>query len=250
MLHEPGAVLVGSRLAAHELAAAFAQAGYMPVVALQADHAREFASRQLFELIVTVSDLDCEARLLRELGHADALRVFFGDLHGPLPPEVHAVMSATLPADELVARVGALPALHSGPRSDGMLRFGPLELDLPRRTALWRGELRSLTPIQFRILMVLVEKQGAIATREELQRAAWRWTPAHDGERLIAHIRRIRAKLEDDPSHPRFLLTARGEGFRLADVDADGREPWNGVERRRGERRHSSRGFEREQDSA
>ena len=45
----------------------------------------------------------------------------------------------------------------------------------------------------------------------------WPASVPDDGERLIAHIRRIRARIESDPSHPQFLLTARGVGFRLAD---------------------------------
>ena len=52
--------------------------------------------------------------------------------------------------------------------------------------------------------------RSGVLTKEELQAEAWPLSVPDDGERLVAHIRRIRAKLEPDPSRPRFLLTARG----------------------------------------
>ena len=97
----------------------------------------------------------------------------------------------------------------------------------------FNGNVIHVTPVQFRILAALVRAKGGVMSKEQLQGEAWPLSVPDDGERLVAHIRRIRTKLEPDPSRPRFLLTARGEGFRLADSSA----AWDGTERRTGERR-------------
>jgi DNA-binding response OmpR family regulator len=231
-------VLIGIAAPAYagSVAQAFAEAGFVPVLAFAAEHAREFADREAFDLVVTCEDVDPDAHLVRDVAdRAQPVRIFLGGAGRAMPSGVHAALPRDVGPGELVLRARAMLTLRTGPTGDGVLRYGPLQLDLARREVRWRGDRRTLTPIQFRILVALVEKQGAVIGRAELQRAVWKWSPPDNGERLVAHIRRIRAKLEDDPSCPRFLLTARGEGFRLADVSDNGH--WDGVERRRGERR-------------
>jgi DNA-binding response OmpR family regulator len=99
--------------------------------------------------------------------------------------------------------------------------WGPLRLDPGRRVACWQGRPAGVTPMQFRLLLVLVQAEGAVVSPVELSRRVWGTEVAHDAERVVAHVRRIRRLLEPDPAHARFLLTVRGEGFRLADHDAD-----------------------------
>jgi two-component system response regulator RegX3 len=99
--------------------------------------------------------------------------------------------------------------------------WGPLRLDPSRRLACWHGQPISLTSMQFRLLLVLVQAEGAVVSPVELSRRVWGTDLAHDNGRVVAHVRRIRKQLEADPTHPQFLLTVRGEGFRLADHDAD-----------------------------
>jgi DNA-binding response OmpR family regulator len=105
-----------------------------------------------------------------------------------------------------------LPAREEAER----VSWGPLELHPSRRQAWWRSEPLQLTPAQFRILTVLVDAAGALVTNQELARRVWGSEGQFDGQRIFAHIRRIRKKIESDPANPRFLLTIRGEGFRLA----------------------------------
>ena len=98
-----------------------------------------------------------------------------------------------------------------------------------------------LTPIQFKLLARARAGAGRGQSRDQLAELVWGSVPTDDGERVVAHIRRIRTKLEPDPSHPVFLLTARGEGFRLADPGAvedrerraDGRAATGGAPTRR-----------------
>jgi len=98
--------------------------------------------------------------------------------------------------------------------------WGALRLDPSRRLASWQDRPISLTSMQFRLLLVLVQAAGAVVSPVELSRRVWGTDLAHDTERVVAHVRRIRKLLEPDPTHPRFLLTVRGEGFRIAD-DSD-----------------------------
>jgi DNA-binding response OmpR family regulator len=142
---------------------------------------------------------------------------------------------------EIAARISALLTLQRRDRSTDPIRWGPLELDIPRRGARWWGDTIDLTPIQYKVLVALARAQGAVMSRDQLAELVWGPVPTDDGERVVAHIRRIRNKLEPDPSHPVFLLTSRGEGFRLADqasVEDRRRDDrtaasWRGRERRR-----------------
>lgn len=95
--------------------------------------------------------------------------------------------------------------------------WGALQLDPSRRLACWHGRPISPTSMQFRLLLTLVQARGAVVSAVELSRHVWGTDLPHDTERVVAHVRRIRKLLEPDPAHPRFLLTVRGEGFRLAD---------------------------------
>jgi DNA-binding response OmpR family regulator len=142
---------------------------------------------------------------------------------------------------EIASRITALLALQRRDHSSDPIRWGPLELDVPRRRARWWGDPVDLTPIQYKLLVALARAQGAVMSRDQLAELVWGPVPTDDGERVVAHIRRIRNKLEPDPSHPAFLLTSRGEGFRLADQgsiedrrrDERTAASWRGRERRR-----------------
>jgi hypothetical protein len=95
--------------------------------------------------------------------------------------------------------------------------WGSLGLDPRRRSAWWCAEPLSLTPMQFRLLEALVRARGAVVPVVELYDAVFDDAFQGGRERLFAHVRRVRQLLERDPSRPQFLLTVRGEGFRLAD---------------------------------
>jgi DNA-binding response OmpR family regulator len=100
----------------------------------------------------------------------------------------------------------------------GILTWGPLRVDVDRRYVTFFERRIAVTPLQLRILAALVRAQGHVLSRAELQHAIWPDEPTDDGRRLDAHIRRIRARLGDDPLTPQVLLTVRAEGFRLAEL--------------------------------
>lgn len=131
----------------------------------------------------------------------------------------------TLPPAALARRAVELTSPPSRSRADSSARrvhtWGPLRLDPSRRLTCWHGRPIGLTSMQFRLLLVLLQAGGAVVSPVELSRRVWGTDLPHDTGRVVAHVRRIRRLLEPDPAHPRFLLTVRGEGFRLADHDAD-----------------------------
>ncbi len=165
------------------------------------------------------------------------------ELPNPVLAELGVLAGIDIAAadDEIASRIAALLTLQRRDRSTDPIRWGPLELDVPRRGARWWGDAIDFTPIQFKLLVALARAQGAVMSRDQLAELVWGPVPTDDGERVVAHVRRIRNKLEPDPSHPAFLLTARGEGFRLADQatvedrrrDERTAASWRGRERRR-----------------
>jgi DNA-binding response OmpR family regulator len=199
--------------------------GVVPTLCFTLDHARACLEEMLLDVAVMdlrlcPGDRDGIVGSLRELDDFPLVLVGGNGLGRAVPGFVDGVqlMSDSAPASELADRAAALADRGVCARLPRALRWGPLELDTRRRTTSWRRAALDLTPTQFRILALLVQARGGLVMTSELSRLVW-GVPAQigDPERVFAHIRRIRKKIEPDPSHPVFLLTVRGEGFRLAD---------------------------------
>ncbi len=122
-----------------------------------------------------------------------------------------------LDAPEFARRVQAiLQRVHRDESAPGLLVAGDLVVDRHAHVARWRGRTLDLTPIEFAILSVLAEQPGrVVSTRELLARV---WGPAYvdDVHYIRLYIGYLRAKLEDDPRHPRVIRNQWGVGYRLA----------------------------------
>ena len=93
-----------------------------------------------------------------------------------------------------------------------------LAIDLSRAQVLRGDQALSLTPTEFRLLVHLARHRGQALSRGQIIDAVWGHTPDADSERTVnVHIRRLREKIELDPSRPVILLTVPGIGYRLAD---------------------------------
>jgi two-component system phosphate regulon response regulator OmpR len=119
---------------------------------------------------------------------------------------------------ELLARLRAV--LRRGSRTAAgdakLLRFGRLEIDRAARAVRIDGEPRALTGHQFDLLVALAESAGRVLSRDALMsRLRGRELEAFDRS-IDVHVSRIRAALEDDPAHPRRILTVRGVGYVFA----------------------------------
>ena len=122
-------------------------------------------------------------------------------------------------ADELLARIDAvLRRARSAPGSalGAELVDGDLRIDFRQRRVTVRGEEVDLTPGEYRLLAELAAYVGRVVVQDELLRQVWGAEYVGAAELLQTAIRRLRRKIEDDPSAPRYILTKRGVGYLLA----------------------------------
>jgi two-component system, OmpR family, phosphate regulon response regulator OmpR len=117
---------------------------------------------------------------------------------------------------ELQARIRAILRRSRAPAAGAALRFGRLAIDRESRIVRLDGEEKTLTSHQFDLLAALADNAGRVLNRERLLDLV-------KGEELDAfdrsidvHISRIRAAIEDDPKHPRRIITVRGAGYVFA----------------------------------
>jgi DNA-binding response OmpR family regulator len=119
---------------------------------------------------------------------------------------------------ELMARIEALLRRWGTGTSltAASAEFGEVRVDLRRHDVVRAGQRFTLSPVEFRLLEYLIEHRGSVVPREELLENVW----GLDGDTLSrtvdVHIAALRKKIEADPRYPRFLLTVKGAGYKLA----------------------------------
>jgi DNA-binding response OmpR family regulator len=119
---------------------------------------------------------------------------------------------------ELVARVDAVLRRVSPPAGDEgppAIEHGPLRVEPATRIVLLDGEELSLTQREFELLAFLASHPGRVFSRDQLMEAVWDYPFFTDASTVTVHVRRLRAKLGDDPAEPRFIETVWGVGYRL-----------------------------------
>lgn len=119
--------------------------------------------------------------------------------------------------DELLARLRAVLRRRGDGDVEPVVTMGDLTVDVPGHRVTRAGEEIHLTPLEFDLLSVLAQNRGRLVTHAQLLREVW--GPAYQTETqyLRVHMTHIRAKIEADPSHPRYLITEPGVGYRLWD---------------------------------
>jgi two-component system, OmpR family, response regulator ResD len=121
---------------------------------------------------------------------------------------------------ELVARVGAVlrrtrPAEADGDADEPPIEVGPLRIEPSSRRVFLDGEEIALTMREFDLLAFLAAHPGRVYSRDQLMESVWGEPYFEDTSTVTVHIRRLRAKLGDDPASPRFVETVWGVGYRL-----------------------------------
>jgi two-component system, OmpR family, phosphate regulon response regulator OmpR len=127
---------------------------------------------------------------------------------------------------ELLARLRAILRRRgvAGTQRTASLRFGRLEIDRDARVVRIDGEERPLTSYQFELLCALAVNAGRVMSRDALMdRVRGQELEAFDRS-IDVHISRMRAAIEDDPKHPRRVITVRGAGYVFARCQDDDRE--------------------------
>ncbi len=118
---------------------------------------------------------------------------------------------------ELVARLRAV--LRRRGQATGtsaeILEAGPVRLDPDRHAVSVDGNPTQLPLKEFELLEVLLRNAGRVLTREQLMNRVWGADYFGDTKTLDVHVKRLRAKIEPDPSQPRHIVTIRGVGYRF-----------------------------------
>jgi two-component system OmpR family response regulator len=130
---------------------------------------------------------------------------------------------------ELVARVKALRRrnLRVGPdsRLSARVRSGGLTLEPRERHATLDGVPLALTAREFDLLHELAAHPDRVYTRDQLLEIVWGFGHSGYSHTVNSHINRLRAKMEPDPTHPRYIVTVRGVGYRFSGgVEPEGRQ--------------------------
>jgi len=118
---------------------------------------------------------------------------------------------------ELLARTRAnLRRVRAGRTgTDSVFRFGTVEVDMAARVVRKRGAEVHLTPIEYRLLGVLIANAGRVLTHPHLLREVWGPTHTQSTHYLRVYMGNLRQKLEDDSAQPRHIVTETGVGYRL-----------------------------------
>jgi two-component system response regulator RegX3 len=118
---------------------------------------------------------------------------------------------------ELLARMKAVLRRGAEPVQDdsGVLKAGPVVMDLDRHTVSVNGEKIQMPLKEFELLELLMENVNRVLTRGQIIDRVWGSNYFGDTKTLDVHVKRVRSKIEDDPSRPRHLLTVRGLGYKF-----------------------------------
>ncbi len=188
---------------------------------------RALASRpDLIVLDLMLPELDGYRVLRRLRGEGMSVPVLILTARGE---EADKVMGFRLGADdyvtkpfgllELMARIAALlrraETAKTSEASRTVERFGDVEVDRSTRTVRLRGQLIMLTPMEFDLLVALLQRRGAVASRLDLLKEVWGHSAAVLTRTVDTHVAELRHKLEANPARPRHILTVRKIGYRL-----------------------------------
>ena len=154
-------------------------------------------------IMLTARDDETSVVVGLEVGADDYVTKPF--LHRELVSRVRA----TLRRRRIDARASARPE---------RLEFPGLVIDLTRRRVLAQGTLVELTSAQFNILVLLASHPGRVYGRGQIMATVWGTEFSGDSRAADMQIRNIREKIEPEPKNPRYVLTARGIGYKFAEI--------------------------------
>jgi two-component system, OmpR family, KDP operon response regulator KdpE len=127
---------------------------------------------------------------------------------------------------ELLARAhSAMRRQLRATRGEPVVKFGPLSIDFAARAVFINEQRVTLTPKEYRLLQMLAQHSGNVVTHQYLLREVWGNEHLDDTHYLRIFVRKLRRKIEADPTQPRILLTELGVGYRLVMSDPPATAP-------------------------
>jgi DNA-binding response OmpR family regulator len=227
--HARGSVLVvdDEPTIAEVVARYLERAGYRTTVASDGVQAIDAAAAQRPDLVVLdlmlpgIDGLEVMRRLRSQ--ESDPIAVILLTAKGE---ESDRVIGLRLGADdyvvkpfspaELVARVDAvLRRVDSSPARATPLEFSELTIDPAARQVYVANQEVQLTQREFDVLLFMARHPGQVFSRNQLMDSVWRYSFYTDTSTVTVHIRRLRSKIEPDPSRPRHIQTVWGVGYRF-----------------------------------
>jgi two-component system, OmpR family, response regulator RegX3 len=119
---------------------------------------------------------------------------------------------------ELIARIRAMLRRSAQPDAGGsgnILTAGPVQMDLDKHTLTVAGVVTAMPLKEFELLELLLRNAGRVLTRGQLMDRVWGSDYSGDTKTLDVHVKRIRSRIEANPSEPTMLITVRGLGYRF-----------------------------------
>ena len=118
---------------------------------------------------------------------------------------------------ELIARIRAVLRRQGEPEEHdaGAIEGGPVRMDVERHVVTVSGETVAMPLKEFELLEMLLRNAGRVMTRSQLIDRVWGADYVGDTKTLDVHIKRLRSKVEPDPSSPRYVVTVRGLGYKF-----------------------------------
>jgi two-component system response regulator RegX3 len=162
-------------------------------------------------IMLTALNTEVDVVLGLEIGAADYLTKPYRlrELIARIQSVLRRVQPPVLPAREF-----RVPPANE-PSGSHPVHVGPITVDFTRREVRVNGRPVHMSRREFDVLAVLASPPGQVRTRDELIDRLWSNKDLSDTRTLDTHIRRLRTKIEPDPSKPRYLITVRGIGFRF-----------------------------------
>ncbi len=200
--------------------------GYRTLEAADGDRARELLEREPPNLVVLDVMLPGTdgLSLCRWIRARSELPVILLTARGE---EADRIVGLELGADdyvtkpfsprELAARVRTVLRRAAPPAlADARVAVGDLEIDASTREVTKGGRLLQLTALEFDLLWFLASNRRRVFSRSQLMDRVWGYESALDTGTVTVHVRRLREKIEDEPSQPKLLQTVWGVGYRFA----------------------------------